>query len=128
MRFLIDNALSFRVAEFLRNSGHDAVHVRDYGLSAATDSVILERAQSEDRIIITADSDFGTLLAQMQTNKPSFVLLRWVGLRDPAEQFRVIIANLPSISDDLNVGAVVVIEPSRVRIRKLPIGASGHNQ
>lgn len=40
MRFLVDNALSFHVAELLRIAGHDAVHVRDYDLSAAPDSTI----------------------------------------------------------------------------------------
>lgn len=81
MRFLVDNALSFRVAEALQAGGHDATHVRDYGLSAASDEAVFARDRSEDRIIVSADTDFGALVVQMQTSKPSVLLLRWPGLR-----------------------------------------------
>jgi predicted nuclease of predicted toxin-antitoxin system len=37
LRFLIDNALSPLVAEWLRDAGHDAAHVRAYELAAASD-------------------------------------------------------------------------------------------
>jgi len=40
----------------MRRAGHDAVHVRDYGLQTADDSDIVERAQIEDRIVISADT------------------------------------------------------------------------
>jgi len=64
------------VARLLRAAGHDAVHVRDYGFEAAVDPVILERARVEDRGLISADSDFATLLAVMRLNKPRFMLFR----------------------------------------------------
>ncbi len=52
MRFLVDNALSPRVSNRLSDAGHDAVHVRDYGMQAASDAAIFERAADEDRIVL----------------------------------------------------------------------------
>jgi predicted nuclease of predicted toxin-antitoxin system len=61
MRFLVDNALSPLLGQGLRESGHDAVHVREYGLHDSDDQTILDRAAPEKRILLSADTDFGTV-------------------------------------------------------------------
>lgn len=53
MNFLIDNALSPVIAEGLKKAGHDARHVRDYGMQSASDIEIFKLAAIEDRIIST---------------------------------------------------------------------------
>lgn len=125
MKFIVDNQLSPAVAEGLHLAGYDAVHVRDYGLQAADDSTIFVRASLEDRVIVAADTDFGALLAHQATNKPSYILFRWPLLRRPSDQVQVLLDNLPSIHNDLEEGAVVVFEPTRIRIRHLPIKRDG---
>jgi predicted nuclease of predicted toxin-antitoxin system len=121
MRFLIDNNLSPLLAERLKAAGHDVVHVRDIGLQASTDSVVLERARAEDRVLISADTDFGSLLARSHAPNPSVVLIRRLIGRRAADQFEIIQANLPPVADDLAAGAVVVIGDYRVRVRRLPL-------
>ena len=74
MNFLIDNALSPQVSIGLKQAGYDSVHVRDYGMQSASDTEILARALNENRIIVSADTDFGTLLACNTENKPSHLL------------------------------------------------------
>lgn len=121
MKLLIDNALAPLVAVKLRQAGHDAVHVRDRNMQAATDEEIMVLAEREERIIVSADTDFGTLLALRSKRKPSFVLLRRQHDTTPDKTASLLISLLPNIESDLESGSVVVITDNRLRIRPLPV-------
>jgi predicted nuclease of predicted toxin-antitoxin system len=122
LRFLVDNALSAVLAEKLIGAGHDARHVRDLGMQAATDEEIFDLAAGEGRIIVSADTDFGTILALRRTAEPSVVIFRRTSGRRPSEQAMLPLEQLPRVVDALERGSVVVIEEDRLRIRALPIG------
>jgi predicted nuclease of predicted toxin-antitoxin system len=120
VRFLIDNALSPEVALLLRDAGHDAIHVRDYGLHAAEDAVILERAGIEERVVVSADSDFAMLLALSRRSKPSFMLFREADIVRAQDYASRILESQPLLESELDAGCVVTFRRGRIRVRALP--------
>ena len=84
--------------------------------------MIFERAAADDRIVVSADTDFGTLLAARNGQKPSVVQFRGPGSRKPEVLARAMLSNLLPLTDALERGSIVTFEPSRVRVRSLPIG------
>ena len=119
MRLLLDNNLSPRLVDLLPD--HDVEHVRSLGLQSATDEVVLSHAAGADRVLVSADTDFGQILAASQATGPSVVLIRRQTGRRAEVVGELLSANLPSVSDDLEAGSVVVIGDGDIRIRRLPI-------
>ena len=121
MRILVDQCLSPDFAAALTSAGHDVVHVRDFGMERAPDAEVLELARAQDRSLVSADTDFGTILAQTSAARPSVVIFRRMTRRRPSDQAALLLANLSEISAALDEGCVVFIEEGRIRVRSLPI-------
>lgn len=121
MRFLLDENQSPLIAEVLIRAGHEATHVRDVGLGSALDAEILAFAAERGMVIVSADSDFGDLLAQTNAGSPSVILLRRQSGRRASEVAGLVLANLGVVAEDLDAGAIVVLDEDRIRIRRLPM-------
>jgi predicted nuclease of predicted toxin-antitoxin system len=89
-------------------------------MQAASDEVILSRASEEDRIVVSADSDFSAILAVQERNHPSFILFREPNLLTAADYVRLLLAALPSLEPELANGCVAVFRRGHLRVRKLP--------
>lgn len=120
MRFLADAGISPHTVEFLRQSGHDAVHVRELAIQQAADRDIVDRARAEDRVLLAFDLDFGEILALGVLDRPSVIPFRLAD--ETAESVnRRLVSVLPECAEALDSGALVLVEDTRYRLRKLPM-------
>ncbi len=122
MKLLVDENLSPRIADLLRDGGLEATHLLEQGLGGAPDTDVSALAIAEGRAIISADSDFTTLLALSRGTAPSLVLLRSGDRLKPPAQAALLLANLPGLEADLVRGVVVSLGAEHVRVRHLPLG------
>src|SRR3990172_8241371 len=124
MRFLADMGVSQLVVQWLCSEGHDATHLRDERLHRLPNGAIFEKAATERRIILTFDLDFGEIVALSGGKPVSVILFRLHNTRTPhvIERLRKV---LKDSACELEQGAIVVVEESRHRTRRLPIGTKG---
>lgn len=120
MKFLCDMGISGNTAAWLKSHNHDAKHLRDESLQRLPDNEIFLKAKQENRIILTFDLDFGDIAAAAGTSLPSIIIFRLQDQR-PANVNRRLNIVLRDASDDLNQGAIILVEEARYRIRHLPI-------
>ena len=122
MRFLADAGISPRTVEFLRQRGHDAVHVRELAMQRAADRRLTEKARADERIVLTFDLDFGEILALGVVDRPSVVIFRLEDERAVSVNRRLE-AVLSEQSKALEHAALILVEDARYRVRLLPIRA-----
>lgn len=108
------------VGAWLRNEGHDAVHLREQGLHRLDDPAIFAKAGLEERVLLTCDLDFAEIVALSGNRIVSVILFRLASMR-PHRVIQRLSRVLMESSPELDAGAVVVVEDARHRVRKLPI-------
>jgi len=122
MKLLLDQGLPRSSALLLREGGIDTLHVGEIGLAAAADNEILRRGRQEGRVVVTLDADFHSLLAFSKAVSPSVIRIRIEGLTGSVAANVIKEAVLRS-KEDLENGALVTVQPGRIRIRRLPLSA-----
>lgn len=120
MKLLLDQGLPISAAALLRDSNIDTLHVGEIGMSEADDVEILQRARNEGRIVATLDADFHTLLALDEATFPSVIRIRIERLRAQALT-DLLLTVITECHKELEQGSAITVEPSRIRIRRLPL-------
>lgn len=117
MRFLADENFPGAAVIELRNSGHDVAWVRTQapGLS---DREIVAWAARDERIILTFDKDFGELAWRIGLPAASGIVLFRLPMQAPGQIGATLAARLAARNDW--AGHLSVIEPARIRMRRLP--------
>jgi predicted nuclease of predicted toxin-antitoxin system len=122
MRLLADLHISPRTVQFLRSLGHDVVRSSEILPLTADDETIVVRAADEQRVVLTQDLGFSTIVALTVTGSktPSPITLRLFSSR--VEYVNTVLQNvLPTLEADVLSGMIVTIEDNRIRRRALPI-------
>src|SRR5262245_18911076 len=117
MKFMTDQDVYAVSIRFLSDLGHDVVRASQLGLAQADDTKLLQEAQTEGRILVTRDRDFGGIIF-LRGARSGVIYLRVSPTTLKAvhtELERV----LSSYSEKQLQDSFVVIEPARHRIRKL---------
>ncbi|MFB2880882.1 DUF5615 family PIN-like protein [Floridanema aerugineum] len=120
MKLLLDQGLPLSAAALLRDVGIDTIHVGEIALSAAEDAEIIQKAREEERVIVTLDADFHTLLALDEAISPSVIRVRIERLRAQALT-QLLLRVISECEEELERGAAVTVEPRKIRIRCLPL-------
>jgi len=120
MKVLLDMNVSPDLVGPLVDAGYEASHWSVPGEIHASDGEIVAHARAHGFTIITHDLDFGIMLVASGDSKPSVVQVRIADLLSPALAQHVIFA-LRHAEEELIDGALVTIDPNKVRIRRLSI-------
>jgi predicted nuclease of predicted toxin-antitoxin system len=74
----------------------------------------------EARIVVSADTDFGAILAAQEAERPSFILFRDPNLLVARDYMDMLLPALPALEPELVSGCVAVFRNNRLRVRRLP--------
>jgi len=117
-RLKVDEDLPSGIANLLNAHGHDALTVRDQGWQGTPDDELWGRVQSEGRWLVTADKEFGDIRKYPPGTHAGVILLRPTE-ESRADYMQLVERLLSRLKLDEIAGAVVVVTPRGVRIRRI---------
>lgn len=114
MKFVADEGVDSAVVSVLRKDRHDVLYVTE-AASGLTDDEVLELANSQNALLLTANKDFGELVFRLGRVYTGVILLRLMSLASDA-QAEIVAEVVEQYGAQMQI-AFTVISPKTVRIR-----------
>lgn len=114
MKFLVDRCAGRRLADWLRANQHDVLEARELGPDPG-DAELLRRAVSEERCLVTIDTDFGELVFLGKLQHAGLIRLPDVPSRDRIKLLAAVIKHHRSAIEERSV---ITLKGDRVRISR----------
>lgn len=120
VRIVVDMNLSVEWIPLLEQAGWPSVHWSAIDDPRADDATIMAWALSHHYAVFTHNLDFGTMLALTHAGGPSVIQVRSQRIL-PEHMGPTVLAALRQYEAELAAGAIVVVEPTKSRVRVLPL-------
>jgi predicted nuclease of predicted toxin-antitoxin system len=124
VKLKLDENWSRQLKPALSALQHDVLTVEDQGLLSPPDPVVAVAAKSEGRMLLTLDLEFADLRKYPPGSHPGRVLFRPKSF-GPLAVNRFVEEFVQTTDLQFLEGCVVIVEPSRVRVRRPPIEGGG---
>jgi predicted nuclease of predicted toxin-antitoxin system len=120
LEILVDMNLSPGWVPHFQQQGWAAVHWSQIGAYSADDATIMIWARQNQHIVFTHDLDFGACLALTGAGGPSVFQVRTLDVL-PDRIGAVVVSVIQQHENELRLGALIVLDRARVRVRLLPL-------
>lgn len=115
MKFLADENVDRQIVDGLYREGYIVSYIADME-QGISDDAVLEMANKEGALLLTADKDFGELIFRLHRLSAGVVLVRLAGLSS-AKKTEIVVPIIKKHSKEL-IGSFAVVTPSGIRIRQ----------
>ncbi|GAC1596626.1 MAG: hypothetical protein NVS3B19_19080 [Ginsengibacter sp.] len=115
MNLLADEGVDKPIVDELRNNGFDVVYILETN-QGVSDEFILAMANTDKRLLLTQDKDFGELVFRLKNAHHGVILIRLEGYK-PALKAEIVLNAIIKHTDEL-INSFTVIQPNAIRIRK----------
>ena len=113
-RLYLDQMLRHEVAQALRDEGHDVLRATEVGQARADDNQILQKAISENRVLITLDEHFGDWVI-LPLSEHSGVIRLKIDPTTSSNALKLLLPFLRLHSSDQFKNFLVILSPKRAK-------------